>query len=191
MFHPLVNVHSTAHPLVDVQEQQPHPTPRDGGYPDDTERLSLQWFSDPDPLPPESARVLLTPPSAALSAPSSVGGASVPYRYNQLSHFQSPQMPQHQGGGQQVTQVRFRVPEYQHFCFQNPQSQFKEQVPLLRAFPARCRNFTPLVTRPSSRRLSLLWIKGAGLDRQRSHLSSRSRGGAKIIFTIHFHHIWY
>ena len=46
---------STAHPLVDVQEQQPHPTPRDGGYPDDTERLSLEWLSDPDPLPPDSA----------------------------------------------------------------------------------------------------------------------------------------
>ena len=123
---------SATYPLVDVQEQQPHPTPWDGGYPDDTERLSLEWLSDQGPLPPDSARGLLTPPSAAFSAPSPVGGASVPYGYNQLSHFQSPQMPQHQGGGQQVAQVRFRVPEYQHFRFQNPQSQFQEQVPLLR-----------------------------------------------------------
>ena len=123
---------STAHPLVDVQEQQPHPTPRDGGYPDDTERLSLEWLSDPDTLPPDSAHGLLTPLSAALSAPSLVGGVSVPYGYNQLSHFQSPQMPQPQGGSQQVAQVRFRVPEYQHVRFQNPQPQFQEQVPLLR-----------------------------------------------------------
>ena len=140
---------STAHPLVDVQEQQPHPTPRDGGYPDDTERLSLEWLSDQGPLPPRQRPRTANPTLCNSFGPFTNGWGQCPLRVQPAESLSVA--PDASTPGGRSAGCPSPVPS------------------------SRCRNFTPLVTRPSSQRLSLLWIKGAGLDRPQSHLAPAHR----------------